>query len=324
MTTLFLSTTGGHLEQLAALAARIPADGPEVWVTHENDQSRSLLGGRDVEYVPYVQVGSVPDVARCVPTAHRVWRERAVTRVISTGSGIALGYLPYLTARGVPCHYIESAARVAAPSRTGRVLQHVPGVRRYTQYRHWAGPRWHHRGSVLDAFEPFDPSPRPTDVVRVVVTVGTAAEFPFGRLIERLVPLLAPDGALARATGMPVDVLWQTGCTPTGHLPITALDFLPAEKLAAAIEDAHLVVSHAGVGSALAALAAGRRPVLVGRSRALGEAGDDHQDQLAAELQRRGLAIRSDPEEVTVGDLLAGLGAGVRRTSSPPVFELLP
>jgi UDP-N-acetylglucosamine--N-acetylmuramyl-(pentapeptide) pyrophosphoryl-undecaprenol N-acetylglucosamine transferase len=324
MTTLFLATTGGHLEQLASLAARVPADGPAVWVTHENDQSRSLLSGREVEFVPYVRVGSLRDVAGCLPHAHRILRERSITRVVSTGSGIALGYLPYLAARGVTCHYIESAARVTGPSRTGRVLHHVPGIRRYTQYAHWVGPKWVHRGSVFDSYE-AGPAPRPLgDAVRVVVTVGTAAEFPFGRLIDRLAPLLAADGPLSAATGRPVEVLWQTGCTPTAHLPIDAVPFLGADELTKAIANADLVVSHAGVGSALTALVAGLRPLLAGRSAPLGEAGDDHQVQLAAELQRRGLAVHREPTEITVDDLLTSLSSGVRRSATPPGFELLP
>jgi UDP-N-acetylglucosamine--N-acetylmuramyl-(pentapeptide) pyrophosphoryl-undecaprenol N-acetylglucosamine transferase len=324
VTTLFLSTIGGHLDQLNALARRIPGDGPAVWVTHDTYQSRSLLDGRDVEFVPYVRERSVPDVARCIPTAHRLWRHRSVTRVISTGSGIALGYLPYLAARGVPCHYIESAARVTGPSRTGRLLEHVPRIRRYTQYAQWSGSRWHHRGSVFDDYEPAGERRPPRDVVRVVVTLGTAEEFPFGRLIERLVPLLAPDGDLARATGLPVEVLWQTGCTPTGHLPVAALPFVSGEKLAAAVADADLVVSHAGVGSAITALAAGHRPVLADRSAALREFRDDHQRQIAAELQRRGLAVHRNASAITVDDLLAALSSGVRRSSETPAFELLP
>ncbi len=324
MTTLFLATTGGHLEQLVSLADRTGVDGPAVWVTHENDQSRALLQGREAVFVPYVRVANAPDVARCVPTAHRLLRERSLTRAVSTGSGIALGYLPYLTARGVPCHYIESAARVAGPSRTGRVLHRVPGVRRYTQYAGWAGPQWAYRGSVFDSYEP-DPAGRELpDTVRVVVTVGTAAEFPFSRLVERLVPLLAPDGALATATGRSVEVLWQTGCTPVDHLPITPRPFLPGDELAGLVDRADLVVGHAGVGSALTALAAGRRPVLAARSAALGEAGDDHQEQLAAELERKGLAIHRHPERLTVDDLLQGLSAGVRRSARVPAFELLP
>lgn len=324
MTTLFLATTGGHLEQLASLAARLPAEGPAVWVTHENDQSRALLSGRETEFVPYVRVGNLRDVAGCVPHAHRLWRDRRLTRVVSTGSGIALGYLPYLAARGVTCHYIESAARVSAPSVTGRVLERVPGIRRYTQYPHWAGPRWTYRGSVFDSYRP-DAAPRTGEgALRVVVTVGTAAEFPFGRLIDRLAPLLAPGGELAAAAGRPVEVLWQTGCTPTGHLPIDAVPFLAGDRLAKAIADADIVIAHAGVGSALTALAAGLRPLLAPRSAGLGEAGDDHQGQLAAELQRRGLAVHREPHDITLDDLLLALSVGVRQVDAPTDFELLP
>lgn len=322
MTTLFLATTGGHLEQLAGLAARIAPDGDELWVTHANEQSRSLLRDRDVEYVPYVRVRNVPDVVRCVPTAHRLWRRRGITRVVSTGSGIALGYLPYLAARGVACHYIESAARVAAPSATGTVLQRVPRIHRYTQYPHWAGARWGFAGSVFDSFRAEPAVPDATGVLRVVVTVGTAAEFPFARLIEGLVPVLGPAGSLEAATGRPVEVLWQTGCTPTDGLPIMPLPFLPAADLGAALAAAHVVVSHAGTGSALASLAAGRHPVLVTRSAALGEAGDDHQGELADELVRRGLATRREAGSVTAGDLVASMGTTVHR-ADPPAFELV-
>ena len=324
MSTLFLATTGGHLEQLDALAARMPADGPAVWVTHENDQSRSMLNGRNVEFVPYVGVGSVRDIAGCLPHAHRIWREHSITRVVSTGSGIALGYLPYLAARGVTCHYVESAARVSAPSRTGAVLQRVPGIRRYTQYRHWAGPRWEYRGSVFDTYQAGTTRRAAEDVLRVVVTVGTAAEFPFARLIDRLAPLLGPGGGLSVATGRRLEVLWQTGCTPTGSLPIDAIPFLGADQLGKAIAAADLVVSHAGVGSALTALAAGLRPLLASRSAALGEAGDDHQGQLADELERRQLAFHRDPTEITVNDLLVSMSSGTRRTDDAPVFELQP
>ncbi|MCV2490664.1 glycosyl transferase family 28 [Geodermatophilus sp. YIM 151500] len=324
MSTLFLATTGGHLEQLEALAARIPADGPALWVTHENDQSRSLLSGRAVEFVPYVRVANVRDVVACIPSAHRLRRKWSVTRVVSTGSGIALGYLPYLATRGVHCHYVESAARVSGPSRTGRLLQHIPRIHRYTQYAQWAGPRWHYRGSVFDSYE-RDNTPRSLGpLIRVVVTVGTAAEFPFQRLIDRLAPLLSPDGELAAVTGRPVQVLWQTGCTRTEHLSIDAMPFVPADALVRAIAGADLVVSHAGAGSALTALTAGRCPLLASRAAGLGEAGDDHQWQLAEELQRRGLAVHVSPAEITTDDLVEALSAAVRRSTASTPFELAP
>jgi UDP-N-acetylglucosamine transferase subunit ALG13 len=322
VTTAYIATTGGHLTQLANLAERIPPDADSVWVTHANEQSTSLLADRNVEYIPYVGVRDIPGVLRCVLRAHSLFRRRRPTRAVSTGSGIALGYLPYLAARGVECHYIESAARVGGPSLTGRILRWVPRVKTYSQYRHWSGPHWHYGGSGFDAFEPVPGRDSFGDRIRVVVTVGTAVEFPFRRLIAALAPLLAPGGDLERATGRPVDVLWQTGCTPVDDLPLTATPFLPAARLAAALDEADIVVSHAGTGSALANLAAGRFAVVASRIAAFGEAGDDHQRELAEELVARELAVHLDPEKITVDELLATEEHAVRRVAHVPPFEL--
>lgn len=323
MTTLYVATTGGHLAQLRGFHDRVPADrGGAVWVTHANEHSRSLLSGFDVEFVPYVRVHNVPDVLRCIPHAHRTWRTYGITRAISTGSGIALGYLPYLAARGVECHYIESAARVVEPSVTGRIIRWVPGVRLYTQYPTWAGGPWRYGGNQFDGLEAVPREPPPGDILRVVVTVGTAAEFPFRRLVTSLVDLLAPDGALPQETGRPVEVLWQTGCTPVDDLPIRATPFLAAADLHAAMQEADLVICHAGVGSVTAALAAGHAPVVVPRRKAYGEAGDDHQGELAVELQRRGLATWPEADEAGVKDLLGALATAVRRTATLPEFGL--
>jgi UDP-N-acetylglucosamine transferase subunit ALG13 len=330
MTTLFVATTGGHLTQLDSLASRISPGSPPgssahddaVWVTHANEQSRSMLADRDVEFVPYVGVRNVPDVLRCIPYARRLMKRRKLTRAVSTGSGIALGYLPYLAARGVECHYIESATRVSGPSLTGRVLQWVPGVHTYTQYQSWASQRWGYAGSVFDGYESAAVTPVLGGMVRVVVTVGAATQYPFRRLFEHLAPLLAPEGALAQATELPVEVLWQTGDTPVDDLPIQATPVLPAAELGVALGKADIVISHAGTGSALAALNAGRYPILATRDSERGEQVDDHQHQLAAELARRGLASHRDAQGITVEDMVQTLGISVRRTVSPPPFEL--
>jgi UDP-N-acetylglucosamine--N-acetylmuramyl-(pentapeptide) pyrophosphoryl-undecaprenol N-acetylglucosamine transferase len=314
MTTLLVATTGGHLAQLFDVAGRLPEDngGSRVWCTHENAQSRSLLAGEDVEWIPYIGVKDVPGVLRTTAVAHRLLKQRGVHRAVSTGSGIALAFLPYLTARGVRTHYIESAARVEGPSISGRVLNGVPGVRLYTQYRRLASGRWRYGGSVFDGFRPVDGG-SPTGLRKAVVTLGTAAEFPFRRLLEAAVPLLAG-----------VETLWQTGGTPTGGLPIEAQPWLPAAELADALAAADVVITHAGVGSALTALRSGRCPVLVPRETARGEAGDDHQEQLAHELAERGLAVHRRAEDLTVDDLLEAASRRVQRVAHPPTFELVP
>lgn len=321
MTTVFLATIGGHLTQLTELSKRVAPDGPPVWVTNSNEQSRSMLAGQDVQFVPYVGVRSLRGVLRCVPDAHRLMAGRKVTRAVSTGSAIALGYLPYLAARGVECHYIESATRVRGPSLTGKILQWVPGIRTYTQYPHWASKRWRYGGSVFDGYETVVRTPRPAGTIRVVVTVGAATEYPFHRLVEHLIPLLAPGGELHRISGVQPTVLWQTADT-TKDLPMQPVTQLPEAELAAALTEADIVVSHAGTGSALAALNSGRYPLLAPRDPRHGEAPDNHQLQLAAELSRRGLARYREVESITVEDLLATMPVTIRRTAVPPPFRL--
>lgn len=323
MTTLFVAAAGGHLTQLRRLATRMPPEGEAVWVTDANEQSRSLLADRDVEFVDEVAPRSILGVLRCLPAAHRLWHRRKLTRAVSTGSGIALGFLPYLAARGVQCHYIESAARVRSPSLTGRILQWVPGIRVYAQYPQTYGGRWVYGGSQFDTYEPVPAGRAPRERVRVVVTVGSTQDA-FRRLLVSLVPLLTPNGLLHRATGLPVDVLWQTGATPVADLPIQARTYLPMSDLTEEIAHADIVVSHAGVGSALAVLDAGLMPVLVPRLREHGETSDDHQRQLASELSRRGLALYREVDAITVEDLLATLSTSVRTTAQPPPFALIP
>ena len=134
MTTLYVTTGGGHLAELLALEGLLPTDGDELWLTHRTIQTETALAGRQVIYVPYVRVKNVPDVLRCLPFARALFRDRDIKIAVSTGSSIALGYLPYLAARGMDCHYVESAARVNGPSLSGRLLRRVPGVQTYTQH----------------------------------------------------------------------------------------------------------------------------------------------------------------------------------------------
>lgn len=206
--------------------------------------------------------------------------------VISTGSAPAVPFLALARARGINCHFIESAARVRQPSLSAALLEHVPGLHCYSQYEWPERPAWEYQGSVFDAYRPVPVAGG--EVRRVVVSLG-ANQYGFRRLAEALLRSL-PPGA---------DVLWQTGATDVTGLGIDAQPYLAEDELYRAMCSADLVVCHGGVGSALAALRAGHRPVLVPRLRAHGEHVDDHQVEIASELQRRGLGSAAVPEELS-------------------------
>ena len=322
MTTLLVATIGGHLTQLADLMPRLdPVDDDRFWITNPSPQSESLLAGEDVVWVPEVGSRDFRGVACSALSARRVRRDRRPTRAISTGSGIALGYLPYLAARGVECHFIESAARVEGPSLTGRLLARVPGVRMYTQYPHNATSRYHYRGSVFDGFERIDRVARPIE--RVLVTVGTIPEQ-FTSLVARLLPLIGAGGELERSQGRAPEVVWQTGQTDVSSFPIVARPFVPAAELDRLVTDADLVVAHAGVGSALTALRSGQCPVLVPRRAARAEIVDDHQVQVAETLHRQSIAVHAEVGDLSLEVLLRAATASVVRRNVPPRFRLGP
>lgn len=296
MTTLLVASTGGHLTELALLRPYlVPMDDHVVWVTFDSAQSRSLLHGESVVYLPYIGPRQLGRVLAGRRLSKQIFDEHHVTRVISTGSAIALSVLPLAVRRGIRAEYVEAAARTSGPSTTGRLLARLKGVDVFTQWPEWANDRWKPAPSVFENYRP-DAAAEPLDRLRkVVVTLGTIEGFAFHRLVARLLEVLPAD----------CEVVWQTGSTDTTGLPVRARALIAPELLQAEMRHADLVVCHAGVGSALSVLALGKRPVLVPRRAGFGEHVDDHQAQIAAELSDRELGVAVEADAFTYADLLA-------------------
>lgn len=312
MTTLLVASTGGHLKQLYRLHRRLVGiEGPFRWATFDTPQSSSLLEGEAVDFVHFVGGRDPGNVLRNVPLAARILRENKVDTIVSTGSAMALPFFGLGRAMGLRCHYVESAARSDGPSKTARMISHIPGVYLYTQYPAWADRKWQYRGAVFDSFALADRVvERPTRLEKVVVSLGTFKDYGFERLVRRLLAILPPEA----------DVLWQTGDTDVRALGITGHHAIPERELTQAIREADVLVAHAGVGTALAALEVGKCPVLVPRRLSHGEHVDDHQTQIAAELGNRGLAVSVEADELTLDHLLAASATPVMTLPTDPPF----
>jgi UDP-N-acetylglucosamine--N-acetylmuramyl-(pentapeptide) pyrophosphoryl-undecaprenol N-acetylglucosamine transferase len=311
VTTLLVASTGGHLKQLHRLHRRLAGiDGPFRWATFDHAQSRSLLEGETVDFVPFVGGRDLRGVLRSVPSANRILRRHDIDTIVSTGAAIALPFFALGRARGIRCHYIESAARSDGPSKTAGMISKLPGVCLYSQYPAWADHRWQYRGAVFDSFVPApDPPQRPADVRNVVVSLGTFRRS-FERLVRRLQAIL-PSSA---------EVLWQTGETDVSGLGISGYREIPERDLKQAIREADVLVSHAGVGTALTALEVGKCPILVPRRVAHGEHVDDHQMQIAGELGNRGLALSVEADEVALEHLVTAASTRVLTVPVDPPF----
>jgi UDP-N-acetylglucosamine transferase subunit ALG13 len=114
----------------------------------------------------------------------------------------------------------------------------------------------------------------------IFVTIGTSE--PFDRLVRAVIAL---------DTSEPVVV--QAGDSALGDV-FPALEthaYLPFAELVQLMGECRVVVMHAGVGSVLTAIRAGKRPVVVPRLRRYGEAVDDHQVAFAHKLRESGAAV---------------------------------
>lgn len=291
--TLLVAASGGHLAELVHLWPRLrrPREPDPIWVTFESKQAQSLLHGEQVIYVPPIAQRDYASLARALWPSRRLVHELRPARVISTGSGVALAILPWAARGGIETVYIESAARIAGPSLTGRALARYRGIETLTQVRSWANERWQFRGSLLDGYEVSVGPGRPIETM--LVMLGTQP-YGFERLVHRLEAITPPE----------VAITWQLGATT----PPSRGEWFPTidhGELVELCRAADVVVGHAGAGTAMLAIGEGRGPVLVPRVKTHGEHVDDHQTQLAVDLAHRGLAVTAGASSVNWDDVLS-------------------
>ena len=125
----------------------------------------------------------------------------------------------------------------------------------------------------------------------IFVTVGTE-RFPFNRLIRVV------DEAAAHVDGEAIFV--QLGHST--YLPKRCqwARFLTYQELIGQLQQARVVVSHAGAGMLVLCARWGKVPIVIPRRRRFGEHLDDHQMELATRMARSGFVLLAEPLEELV------------------------
>lgn len=297
---LLVADAGGHLLEGKVIHRLLYAHLNTTWYTADTVMSRSLLCNDTAMFARRRVLPRRPDLALVeFGVALRCVRALRPDVIVSTGSAVALPWLvaAVLTRRRAIFH--ESAARVVAPSLTGRLLEHVPGVERYTQHP-MAMPRirarrWLHSHSTLELAQAgssrrgqIEPRTSHTTRPRLFVTVGTY-EYSFVRLFERL-ETVVPDEW---------DIVWQVGHAGT-YRPTRGEvhEFIDYDRVLDETRRADVIITHAGVGSILTVLEAGRLPTVVARRRCHGEIADDHQLEVLAALRQAGITAFDDVDDI--------------------------
>lgn len=310
MTTLLVANDGGHLMQLHTLRPRLGVGDDVVWVTPRTPQTESMLEGERVHWAAPCPPRDTGAILRNANACRPLFSQYDVKLAISTGAALALAVLPQARARGVEAVYIESATRYDTPSLSGRMLAMMPGVRTFSQSSGLNRGAWRFLSSPWDLYESGGSVAK--DIRSVVVSLGTQEGYGFRRLLERLVSIVPVDA----------EVLWQTGSTDVTGLGIGGRAKVPAREMATAIQDADVVVAHAGTGIALMALENGKLPVLVPRRGLHHEHVDDHQLTIALELSLRDLAISRDADNLKLRDLQLAASRSVTKVVDPPALSI--
>ena len=156
----------------------------------------------------------------------------------------------------------------------------------------------------------------------IFATCGST-ELSFDRMMEALAALPADELHVQHGIAQP---------PPCAQ----AYPFLPFTAVIEKIDQADVVVSHAGVGSIMCALRAGHTPVIFPRLKRYSETVDDHQVELAEALAERGTAVvarsaeelvravasvprRRTATELPTSQLAAAVRAAVRGEPLTPV-----
>ncbi|WP_146070532.1 glycosyltransferase [Arthrobacter sp. 08Y14] len=281
---VLVASTGGHLAQLHRLAPKLDISADPLWVTFENEQSKSLLRReKNVMFLPYIASRDWRTALRSVGPLQTEFRKGHYDMVFSTGAALAVpAFIAASTTAGMRRYYLESVSRFDGPSLSGRIVSAIPGTQVYTQHAEWSSKKWKQGPCVLDDYtlisnEIFVPKNRR---LKIFVTLGTIRPYRFDRAVDAIVKQFGEH-----------DIVWQLGVTNRGDLPGYATAMMDAFQFDSQVERADVVITHAGVGSAMRIMDLGKTPIMVTRSKDHGEHVDNHQNQITRELTRRGLAF---------------------------------
>jgi UDP-N-acetylglucosamine transferase subunit ALG13 len=107
------------------------------------------------------------------------------------------------------------------------------------------------------------------------------------------------DAIAALAPTLPQPLVVQHGSGNFTLSAAAASAFLPMADFEARVAEAELLILHAGAGSVIHAVRAGRMPVVMPRRAALGEHVDDHQLEFARALDTAGrVAMAETPADL--------------------------
>jgi UDP-N-acetylglucosamine--N-acetylmuramyl-(pentapeptide) pyrophosphoryl-undecaprenol N-acetylglucosamine transferase len=278
---LLVSEPGGHLLEMIGLQ-RAWRSFSHAWVTLDSVDTRSLLSLERVLFASGPTARSLGKLLRNLLLAWRTLLRLRPAAILTTGGAVAVPFAWVGRLLGSRIVYVECGGRADRASLSCRLIAPLADLI-YVQWRalEAAVPRARYVGRIRlspdDALLLGRPPGEPPSQAAIFATMGTT-KFPFDRLIRAIDQL--PNSE---------DAVIQTSVSGVRPVRAFGVEFLPFDTLTAYIRQAHIVITHGGIGSVLLARANGKRPIVVPRLAELGEHVDDHQIAFARSMSAEGL-----------------------------------
>ncbi len=281
---LIIASAGGHLTQ--ALCASSKVDEIVLVTTRalvKDQRIKKIYAIWDTQKNPFIHFVNI------FYALYVIIRERPRT-VFSTGSPIVLPFA--LVCKFLPLRfvYLDTLSRVIELSNTGKLIHKYKLYDEFmSQWENMAveynleyyGKTFDLKGSTKADFKPM----QAPEVPLVLVTMGTNA-YPFHRLIDYLSSLDIYHDPKVRwfiqTGGFEVKVKPKNG-------EIVAMT--TREKMDEMVKQSSLVVSHCGIGSINQMLQYQKKVIFIPRLEKYGEFSDDHQLQIARELDNPNMTV---------------------------------
>jgi UDP-N-acetylglucosamine--N-acetylmuramyl-(pentapeptide) pyrophosphoryl-undecaprenol N-acetylglucosamine transferase len=255
------------------------------WVTQPSPIADQILAdGERVHFLPHYDRNPLRGrwLSRTLRSVALAIRLRPDV-IVTTGAGLVVPFCVFAWLLGARIVMIETSARVLTPSQAGRLLGRL-ATRCLVQWD--ALERCYPRvtvcrPSVVDQVRPDD---RLGDRTGIFVGVGTM-DAGFDRLLR------AVDQALEAGT-LTGPVRVQSGVSSYRPRNFDLHPWLERHEVESGVAASRFVVCHAGIGLISTALANGIRPMVLPRLSRFGEHYDDHQEQIADQLDRLNLGVR--------------------------------
>jgi UDP-N-acetylglucosamine transferase subunit ALG13 len=202
--------------------------------------------------------------------------------IMTTGAGVALPmcYIAKLFRKRII--FIESFCRVKKPSLFGRLIYPIANLTivqwapllEYCKEAKYGGPIFNFSGENVD---------RNRIKNRIFVTVGTLSTD-FDRLLKEI-DMLIEKGVIREK------VIAQIGSSKYTPKNYEWFRFTSKEVYWDTLKECKIVITHGGIGSITNALKFNKRTIVVPRRKEFGEVANNHQLEIARELERQGKII---------------------------------